>query len=157
MVRSYEIFSKRGAVLARKNKKKLDVRGCKEYPWLLEDFWKKMADWGHYVLPSGGVRVRCFHKRRRRRDVIALMREYANISVTFGSRNNNPKLQRQKFTKASRHKKLWGRACICCGKSGSHRHHIIQLQHGGKNDKNNVVPICVKCHSDIHPWMRGDR
>lgn len=30
------------------------------------------------------------------------------------------------------------------------RHHIIQLQHGGRNIPNNIVHLCRSCHKEIH-------
>lgn len=42
---------------------------------------------------------------------------------------------------------------VCLGKANC-RHHIIQLQNGGLNQKKNLVSLCNKCHSDIHPWLK---
>lgn len=36
-------------------------------------------------------------------------------------------------------------------------HHIIQVQHGGRNTKRNKVHICHPCHAEIHPWMKGKK
>jgi len=32
-------------------------------------------------------------------------------------------------------------------------HHVIELQHGGSNDRRNLIPICYRCHCVIHPWL----
>lgn len=34
-----------------------------------------------------------------------------------------------------------------------HRHHIIQIQHGGSNYIRNIVGLCEACHADVHPWL----
>lgn len=44
--------------------------------------------------------------------------------------------------------------CWCCqGWSDVFNHHIVQLQHGGTNDRLNMVRICGECHRGIHPWL----
>ena len=44
--------------------------------------------------------------------------------------------------------------CFVCLGQAHCRHHIIQLQNGGLNQKKNLVSLCNKCHSDIHPWLK---
>ena len=36
--------------------------------------------------------------------------------------------------------------CYLCNKQAHHRHHVIPLCRGGRNDISNIVPLCVKCH-----------
>ena len=43
--------------------------------------------------------------------------------------------------------------CFVCGGAGEHRHHIVQLQFGGLNIRQNVVWLCAFHHADVHPWM----
>jgi hypothetical protein len=43
--------------------------------------------------------------------------------------------------------------CFVCYFSETQRHHIIQIQHGGSNYVRNFVPICSRCHEEIHPWI----
>ena len=45
--------------------------------------------------------------------------------------------------------------CFVCGAEASHRHHIIQLQHGGSNNPRNMVWLCAFHHADVHPWLRA--
>lgn len=40
--------------------------------------------------------------------------------------------------------------CFVCGELPKHRHHIIQIQHGGRNTYRNIVDLCVKCHRRVH-------
>lgn len=46
--------------------------------------------------------------------------------------------------------------CWVCRKPATQRHHLIQLQNGGRNVKENVIPICTECHSEVHPWMKPE-
>lgn len=44
--------------------------------------------------------------------------------------------------------------CGCCWRTRQlDRHHVIQLQNGGHNGHLNIIDICRKCHTAIHPWM----
>jgi hypothetical protein len=45
--------------------------------------------------------------------------------------------------------------CFVCGEQAEIRHHIIQLHHGGFNERRNLVRLCRKCHKEIHPWMKS--
>ena len=40
--------------------------------------------------------------------------------------------------------------CFLCGEQAHHRHHIIQIQHGGQNHRGNIVALCRKCHRSVH-------
>jgi hypothetical protein len=45
--------------------------------------------------------------------------------------------------------------CACCSEEGvKERHHIIPLAFGGINDELNLIGIGIKCHTEIHPWMK---
>lgn len=46
--------------------------------------------------------------------------------------------------------------CVCyaCVKNTAVlRHHVITLLNGGRNKRNNIVPLCNQCHIKIHPHM----
>jgi len=43
--------------------------------------------------------------------------------------------------------------CFVCHLPAQCRHHIIQIQHGGLNRRDNVVGLCHPCHAVIHPWL----
>lgn len=46
-------------------------------------------------------------------------------------------------------------SCFCCQKAqATVRHHIIQIQHGGRNFEKNIVGLCAACHRRVHPWLR---
>ncbi len=45
-------------------------------------------------------------------------------------------------------------ACFSCQlKKAVHRHHVVQIQWGGRNIERNVVHLCRNCHRSLHPWM----
>jgi len=50
---------------------------------------------------------------------------------------------------------LTGKRCYVCNKRANHRHHVIPISVGGKNGRNNIVPLCDPCHSVVHPHMGG--
>jgi hypothetical protein len=41
-------------------------------------------------------------------------------------------------------------ACKICGQEADYKHHIIPLSSGGNNRSINLMPICHKCHEEIH-------
>ena len=44
--------------------------------------------------------------------------------------------------------------CFCCRAApATQQHHVIQVQHGGRNVPRNLVGLCRACHRKIHPWM----
>lgn len=43
--------------------------------------------------------------------------------------------------------------CVLCGRNIKLQiHHIIPRDNGGKHNTNNLIPVCVKCHSSIE-WI----
>ena len=40
--------------------------------------------------------------------------------------------------------------CWICGNTAKHRHHVIPLSGGGRNRKDNLLPLCVLCHRGVH-------
>ena len=48
--------------------------------------------------------------------------------------------------------------CVWCGKTEPlHVHHIVPLSHGGGNELDNLVTLCVDCHGDFHGYRIGRR
>jgi hypothetical protein len=45
--------------------------------------------------------------------------------------------------------------CFSCftGDRRLYWHHVIAIQHGGSTHLQNLVPICLKCHAMVHPWL----
>ena len=46
-------------------------------------------------------------------------------------------------------------ACYVCGKQAAIRHHVKPLGRGGRNKRNNIVPLCAGCHAEIHPHLKA--
>lgn len=45
--------------------------------------------------------------------------------------------------------------CYACLKNQAClRHHVITLANGGRNKRNNIVPLCKPCHEKVHPHLR---
>ena len=64
--------------------------------------------------------------------------------------------RRKKFQRTRKFDRLMKKttACWVCALPGKLvRHHMIQIQHGGENWKQNVVVICEWCHAEIHGWL----
>lgn len=47
-----------------------------------------------------------------------------------------------------------GKPCFVCSELASQEHHIIQVQHGGTNRRDNKVRVCTSCHGKIHPFLK---
>lgn len=43
--------------------------------------------------------------------------------------------------------------CWVCKKSAFYQHHIILIKNGGFDSGINRIPICEKCHKEIHNWL----
>ena len=75
----------------------------------------------------------------------------ALASIVFDSTNfPDRQEQRRKFNNHWSIKGTSGGICFVCGGEARHRHHLIQIQHGGSNTQRNHVPLCKRCHSDVH-------
>jgi 5-methylcytosine-specific restriction endonuclease McrA len=46
--------------------------------------------------------------------------------------------------------KTYNHQCAMCGKSQVELHHIIYKSHGGKNVKENLIPLCKHHHMMVH-------
>lgn len=83
-----------------------------------------------------------------------------NILIEFEKiviKHKNSSLKKRNKFNVNRHfLKLFKENCQVCGDNRVIRHHIISLIHGGNNSKSNLIPICRKCHSMIHPHLQTD-
>lgn len=49
---------------------------------------------------------------------------------------------------------LWDEMfCYICSKRATLRHHVTPICKGGRNKRNNIVPLCHLCHCKVHPHM----
>ena len=44
--------------------------------------------------------------------------------------------------------------CYICTEKAVLRHHVVPLFYGGRNKRNNIVPLCNECHCKLHPHMQ---
>src|ERR1035438_3040020 len=45
--------------------------------------------------------------------------------------------------------------CFCCVvNKATLRHHVIPLANGGRNKRNNIVPLCNSCHAKVHEFYK---
>ena len=56
-------------------------------------------------------------------------------------------------SKFKRHGLNSHKKCFVCLNIGEIRHHIVPISNGGRNAKRNLVTLCKKCHSKVHPWL----
>jgi 5-methylcytosine-specific restriction endonuclease McrA len=63
--------------------------------------------------------------------------------------------QRRAAFNAIKHKQLplGNHVCYVCEDPAVIRHHVIPLIAGGRNKRNNIVPLCLECHSKVHPGL----
>lgn len=45
--------------------------------------------------------------------------------------------------------------CYCCDELARIRHHVIPIKNGGMNKRTNIVPLCDRCHLELHPDMNN--
>ena len=86
---------------------------------------------------------------------LVLLQRFATVHIPLG--REHARATRRRFQHRDRTKEHEAaEPCFVCGKRATQRHHIIQVQHGGTNRANNLVPICGNCHTAIHPWLGSD-
>lgn len=126
--RYYASFQKKSKRLGKSNFYWLD----KETDKILDEFWPKFK-----AEPS-----------------VNPLREYSYRIIQRIS-DKDLRARRKEFNADATHRLLIGKPCVCCGEEADSRHHIIELQYGGSNSPKNIVPICSKCHSKVHPWLKN--
>ncbi len=94
-----------------------------------------------------------YKPHRTKEYTLNVLQHYAELRVLYKKGMTNAEA-RDKFLKQKKAKKLFTKLCFSCGEQCQHRHHVIQIQNGGRNDGKNVIPICISCHEEIHPWMK---
>ena len=109
-------------------------------------FWDKFGGWK----PKGD------YSQFNQQSKLAAIKEMAELKIPF--KHQRPvELRRVEFdknkAKLCRHK--LGSPCFVCSCPSTDRHHIIQMQNGGINSRRNLIALCRKCHSQIHPWMKS--
>ncbi len=125
---------------------------CQEVKIMAKTLKGKMTD-GQRVLAKnveiGKCSGRCWARAKKLQWLTALG------SVKFAVLGRDERLnRREKFNKHWSLKGMSdGMPCFLCGSEAHHRHHLIQLQHGGINTQKNHVPLCRSCHTDVHKMI----
>jgi hypothetical protein len=86
---------------------------------------------------------------------LKVLKDYAQIVIGWKTATYKKRVQFNQI-KRTLHRpelKINTKCFVCLGKA-SCRHHIIQLQNGGLNQKKNIVSLCNSCHAEIHPWLK---
>lgn len=85
---------------------------------------------------------------------LRLLRELAERNCHPHMTTTDLAARRRSFNRwASRHPAGEGQCFACLDQKKRQWHHIVQLQHGGPNRRENLVPVCARCHMKIHPWV----
>lgn len=121
------------------------VPALKQHKLILREFWEnfgkpnKGGGWGRKIPSPAGKDL-----------VIAELQRLGGVELHYRSKHG-----RKDFNSKKRYKKYQFHQCFACGELAEVRHHIIWLSHGGRNQANNVIGLCRRCHSKIHPWLES--
>lgn len=86
-------------------------------------------------------------------DRLELLQQLATVAV-----RRPPSWDRRAIRAVADHG-IYPQMCFycCTGDRNLYWHHVIEVQHGGSNDRLNLVAICLRCHATVHPWLDGTR
>lgn len=90
-------------------------------------------------------------------DRLALLEQLATVAVQRPD-DWSPEAIRQEHD-AAKYDGGQAERCFCC-RTGDRRlywHHVIAIQHGGSNSGHNTVPVCLRCHGTVHPWLNANK
>jgi GTPase SAR1 family protein len=86
---------------------------------------------------------------------LKVITDYAKIIIGWKTDTYKKRIEFNKIKKTLHRPELKiNTKCFVCLGQAHCRHHIIQLQHGGLNQKKNIVSLCSSCHAEIHPWLK---
>jgi len=113
------------------------ARGSYQHNTLLPDFRRRQQ--------------LCLDAKQR----LALVREYAAMILPPDPFFPPLRPQRTRGAYKSRRADGWAvgtlrKPCWVCMGAAKHRHHVIPIAGGGRNRKDNLVPLCVACHHSVH-------
>jgi hypothetical protein len=81
-------------------------------------------------------------------DRIALLQQLAGVAVRRPPDWDKKAIRRERIPRTPE-------ACFACKSQGRDLfwHHVIAVDHGGDNAILNLVPLCLRCHAKVHPWL----
>ncbi len=127
-------------------------------------FKRQPGEPGHYKLHQRHLKVfwNAFGGKRvsgvgiSRAFKISILKKYSDIKL-FRRNKQSLKRKREKFDEIKDEKfKSKNKICFICGHKPNVRHHIIQIQYGGINTKQNIIYLCYGCHAEIHDWLKKE-
>lgn len=81
-------------------------------------------------------------------DKLALLRAFAEVALV------RPAEWKPAEIRADFERLRFGQdQCFVCNFAEVQHHHIIQIQHGGSNNRRNFAALCERCHGAVHPWL----
>ena len=94
--------------------------------------------------------MKSFSIKSKEETILALIK-LGEVRLFYRNRHTRAKFDKSKNIR----KKFNGfPGCFACSGKAEVRHHIIWLSRGGRNQKNNIIALCRKCHAEIHPWLK---
>ncbi len=97
--------------------------------------------------------ARQFSQARKLTIRLKLLQEMAELRFS----TVKPKLQPLIRAEFDKNKHNWLKLkgiCAVCENAPHVRHHIVQIQNGGLNNRKNLILLCNLCHAEIHPWLK---
>ncbi len=95
------------------------------------------------------IQKKSFHNASSPEERLILLQCYAGVII----RKRKPSRIHDLRTKFNEKEKKYRKKCEICKKQPHHRHHIIQIQHGGTLNYKNIAYLCAPCHIKIHTWL----
>lgn len=128
----------------------------------MRSLWKNSAKWARkFELPNTApqndkqsqLKILQEFWDRFEREVDNRLNLLKEMSALEFNRRPSKQLRTVRNQFSKKHYYLGGR-CATCKNPATVRHHIIQLQNGGRNRRYNIIMICDECHTEIHPWLK---
>ena len=85
-------------------------------------------------------------------DTIAVLREYARYRIERPADWDVRQVRDEVVRDTVR---LYAGECFACHTHDRrlYWHHVIPIARGGSNYLRNRVPLCLRCHHEIYPWL----
>lgn len=90
-------------------------------------------------------------KATNKRKRLSLLRVFAGLVLGEDPYREHSRSWGRRHFEKNKHRivRLEG-CCWVCELRPESRHHVIQVQHGGRNTAQNIVKLCDRCHGAVH-------
>ena len=145
------------------NKKIFNVlNGCeaqKLHKKLLIQFWSHFLNdksvKGGNKIKREALKVNFNEGVKTKEERLKVLTDYSQIVIGWKTDTYKKRVEFNEIKKTLHRPELKiNTKCFVCLCQAHCRHHIIQLQNGGLNQKKNIVSLCNSCHAEIHPWLK---